>query len=106
MRRRIAIVPLAREIDVAPLAQALAGGMGRFRSTLPLSAENLDEAYGLRGAARLAAGQVGHLLLAHWLAEQERAYQSIAYMAEFGPTPWTNRCLRQADIVLLVVGRE
>jgi predicted acylesterase/phospholipase RssA len=45
-------------------------------------------------------------LLANWLAEQERAYRTLVYTAEFGPTAWTSRCWRQSDCVLFVVGRE
>ncbi len=102
----IAIVPLAPEVDVAPFARSISQGLGQFLSALPLSFESLDEAYGLKGAAQFVAGEVGHLLLASWLAEQERKYQSIVYTAQFGSTPWTCRCLRQADLVLFVVGRE
>lgn len=101
----IAIVPLAPEIDIARLARAIAEGLALFRPTLPLCVESLDRTYGLTGAARFAAGHVGHLLLANWLAEQERAHRTLVYTAEFGPTAWTNRCWRQSDCVLFVVGR-
>ena len=38
----------------------------------------------------------------NWLAEQEEMHDIVLYEAEYEPTAWTQRCIRQADCILLV----
>lgn len=40
--------------------------------------------------------------LTSWLAQQEDAHRICLYQCDHGVTPWTQRCLRQADCVLIV----
>jgi hypothetical protein len=41
-------------------------------------------------------------MLVAWLQQQEQSYSYLIYQADDGWTPWTERCLRMADRVLLV----
>jgi predicted acylesterase/phospholipase RssA/CRP-like cAMP-binding protein len=102
----IAVVPFAREIDVEAFTRRLWEQLGRYEQTACFDEKNLDNVYGVKGAARFGPEQIGHLLLANWLADQEHKHRNIVYQANFGTTPWTGRCLRQADVVLMVVGRD
>ena len=56
------------------------------------------------GAAQSADGDDLHSTIVAWLSEQEREHRHVVLEADDGWTPWTRRCLRQADRVL-VVGR-
>lgn len=40
--------------------------------------------------------------LGHWLEERERSESLLLLQADYDVTPWTERCLRQADLILLV----
>jgi lysophospholipid hydrolase len=45
----------------------------------------------------------GRLKLLSWLAEQEESHRLVVYVADGGiKSPWTQRCIRQADCILLV----
>lgn len=40
--------------------------------------------------------------LASWLAEMESGYEVVVYEGALDPGPWTDACVRQADLVLLI----
>lgn len=40
--------------------------------------------------------------LSGWLAQQEDQHRMSLYQCDNGLTPWTQRCVRQADIVLII----
>lgn len=40
--------------------------------------------------------------LSGWLAQQEDAHRIVLYQTDASLTPWTVRCLRQADCILIV----
>lgn len=40
--------------------------------------------------------------LTSWLAQQEDQHRIVLYQCDASFTPWTQRCVRQADCVLLV----
>ena len=86
----IALVPLTPDVPIAELAERLTAALafaGRTRRIGP-------EAY--------AAVDGAEERLPGWLDEQEAAHQIVLYQAEAELTPWSRRCLRQADRVVLV----
>ncbi|GAV03298.1 hypothetical protein RvY_13742 [Ramazzottius varieornatus] len=65
--------------------------------TMRLTSEDVRKNIGSRalqpvGAARLSA----------WLSQKEDEYRIVLYQSDATLTPWTLRCLRQADCVLMV----
>lgn len=40
--------------------------------------------------------------LSGWLAQQEDTHRIVLYQTDSSLTPWTVRCLRQADCILIV----
>lgn len=40
--------------------------------------------------------------LSSWLSQQEDIHRMVLYQCDYGMTPWTQRCLRQADCILIV----
>jgi len=40
--------------------------------------------------------------LSNWLAHHEDMNQMVLYQTDSALTPWTQRCIRQADAVLIV----
>ena len=55
-----------------------------------------------QGIAQTADGDAAHPRLVQLLSEQEIAYRYVVYEADSTPSTWTQRCIRQADHVLLV----
>ena len=58
------------------------------------------------GAARTAFNTVGALKLLAWLEEQEELHQVVLYLADTVNSPWMQRCVRQADLILVVAAAE
>lgn len=40
--------------------------------------------------------------LSSWLGQQEDVHRIVLYQADGTLTPWTQRCIRQADCILIV----
>ncbi|KAJ7428657.1 hypothetical protein WISP_01076 [Willisornis vidua] len=40
--------------------------------------------------------------LTSWLGQQEDIHRIVLYQADSSLTPWTQRCIRQADCILIV----
>ena len=40
--------------------------------------------------------------LSAWLGQQEDKHRIVLYQCDQSPTPWTQRCIRQADCILIV----
>jgi NTE family protein/lysophospholipid hydrolase len=100
----VALVPLHRDLPVAVLAERLAEALGSLGMTLRLDADRVDRLYGKPGVAQTPEDHATNLVLSAWLSEREHSHSFIVYEAELDETPWTRRCLRRADCLLLVAG--
>ena len=89
----VALLPLDEDgshVEIAAVLQQALQPVGRTRE---LTSAGLDRE--LAGCADdVRAG---------WLDDQERLHDYLLYVADRGPSPWTSRCVRQADRILLVV---
>jgi NTE family protein/lysophospholipid hydrolase len=98
----IALIPgsvrVARALFGERLAEALNAVAG---STLLLDPERLDQRLGI-GSASVSFHSTANRRVVNWLNEQEDRYRYIVYDADPTWTGWTERCLRQADLVLFI----
>ena len=103
-RLSIAVVPLHAGIDANAFSRPFARALERHGSVLSLDRIGVDE-------------RVGHLLsnleprlqdlrLLPWFEEQESRHDFVVYEAEPEPTPWTLRCVSQADRIVLVADAD
>jgi predicted acylesterase/phospholipase RssA/CRP-like cAMP-binding protein len=96
----VAIVPLGG----APMDELVGGllaeqaGHGRARA---IDSATFDAEHG-RGAAQTPADHVRALYLNEWMQRQEGAHDLLALVAHATPDAWSQRCLKQADRILLV----
>src|SRR5688572_30424789 len=81
--RTFAMVPLDGAIDIQEEAGRLVGALSRF------------------GRVALVDRQRAVSHSPQWFHERESKNDFVAYAADAGDTPWTQLCLRQADVVLL-----
>ena len=80
----------------------LVAALGHIGPTLHLSAARLDTLLNRPGIAIADEEDAAGLRLSAWLDEQESHHQFLVYEADGTDSPWTRRCLRQADEILLV----
>ena len=73
--------------------------------SLQVSRQHIDAELG-RGTASALKDDLARVRVANWLREQEDRFRYV--VSECDPTPsiWTDLCLRQADLVLLVASAE
>jgi NTE family protein/lysophospholipid hydrolase len=97
----IAVVPAARDVPLGEFAAALTAAFSRLGSALHLTSALVDARCGRPGVAQTHHRDGGGTGLIEWLAGQELEYQYVVYEADRGLSPWTERCIRQADRVVL-----
>lgn len=44
--------------------------------------------------------------LSSWLAAQEDTHRTVIYQCDYQFTTWTQRCIRQSDVILIVALAE
>lgn len=89
-------------VPLTAFTERLAAALSPGWSTLHLSSTRLEGLLGTKGIAQVDSQDRSEPMLTAWLQEQEQNYRCLIYEADDGWTPWTERCLRSADRVLLV----
>ena len=97
----IAIVPLGQAGGLPDFVARLARLLSSHGPTLHLSAGRVDGLLG-EGTAQALEGTSAYARATRWLNDQEGLARFVFYEADPTPTPWTARCLGQADRVLRV----
>ncbi|KXS15086.1 patatin-domain-containing protein [Gonapodya prolifera JEL478] len=98
--RTVAVLPVTSAVPVLEFAAQLRSALVA-EGCSPVSVLTSDRVVGWLG--RHAFSRVGKLKLVSWLAEMEEASGMVLYVADGGVgSPWTQRCIRQADCILLV----
>ncbi len=106
-RPALAIMPAGPSVPMAGFLDRLDAAFRRHgEAPERLDAARIDEALG-EGAAQLPlTGGDGDERLIQWLAEREHAGQRLLYIGRDGGNgggdAWSERCMRQADRVLIV----
>ncbi len=98
----LALVPIEASVRLGTFAERLVDALSGFGPALHLNAARVEGAYGKAGIADLAADHPLNASLLAWLDEAERRHRYVVYEAEANWSNWTQRCVRQADRVLLV----
>jgi len=97
--KTVAILPLSTA-DTLPLdlfAQSLLLELNRIGPSILI-----DNTSVLQQLGKNAFNPVGELKLSSWLEEQEERHRIVLYKADQVGTPWMQKCVRQADCILLV----
>ena len=94
--------------DLAPiamlastLAQALSHAGGREGTAMVVTAGGVERALG-QGASQLGPDDEGGSRVLEWLAALEDAHAFVLFQGAELDSVWTARCVRQADLVLVV----
>jgi predicted acylesterase/phospholipase RssA/CRP-like cAMP-binding protein len=101
-RRCVAIVGLSSDVPIARFADLLTYELAKAGEVLRLNSERVDSLFGSPGAAQASRNDTIQSRLADWLNGQETWHSKLIYEADVLDSEWTARCLRQADLVLVV----
>ncbi|MGE5603221.1 MAG: cyclic nucleotide-binding domain-containing protein [Nitrososphaerales archaeon] len=101
----VAVLPVGAARGSVPLtvfSERLASALSTLGTTLHLNSARLGALLGARGITQADAPHPSEPMLSAWLQRQEQTHACVIYEADDTWTPWTERCLRMADRVLLV----
>ncbi len=93
----IAIIPAGHGVPISDFTKRLAASLSEIGSTLHLDVNSTEHALG-QGSADVSEED----RILQWLHEQEAQFQFVIYESTLEPSSWTERCIRQADLILSV----
>uniref|UniRef100_T1J9C2 Swiss cheese n=1 Tax=Strigamia maritima TaxID=126957 RepID=T1J9C2_STRMM len=93
----VVVLPLYTQVPIGPFTTELYYSIKAITTVLRLTK---DYVVGALGAAIL--DKTNDFRLTSWLGQQEDKHKLVLYQCDYDLTVWTRRCLRQADIILLV----
>ena len=100
--RTFALLGLTDGVPLAKVAAGIAAGLAHHGGAELVDRHAIERAFDLPDVADAARGEAAALVLGDWLDRQERAHGHLLYVADDRWTPWNERCVRQADRVVLV----
>lgn len=98
----LAVIPLGPDVPVAEFSRRLVNSLAAHGATLHARRELISQRLGARSVTTTSLDSPALIRLGEWLDEQETKHRFIVYEADSISSPWTERCLRQADQILLV----
>jgi predicted acylesterase/phospholipase RssA/CRP-like cAMP-binding protein len=97
----LALLPCDSSVPLQQFGQQLAQAVSAFGPTKYITAATLEE--GIEpGAAQACLTDPRNSRIVAWLSELEAHYRYLVYEAAPDASEWSQRCLRQADSVVLV----
>lgn len=97
----VALVPADEKVPLTEFTERLGRALEESGRVLTLTSAGLDRILGLAGSQTTRRDPYD-LHLSSWLNEQEAKHRFVLYVADPELNPWSRRCVRQADRVLLV----
>lgn len=98
----VAIIPAHATAPVGEFCERLTSALSTFGSTLHLTGARVDKHLGQEGIVHTYEFAGGNIRIVAWLSNQELAHTYVLYEADPFLSPWTERCIRQADHILVV----
>jgi NTE family protein/lysophospholipid hydrolase len=98
----VAIVPVHRGAPSSALCRQFVVALSAFGPAVHLTSARVDDHLGRPGIAQTYERDGRNLRVIEWLATQESEHRYVLYEADPFLSPWTERCIRQADHIILV----
>nr|XP_060613420.1 patatin-like phospholipase domain-containing protein 7 isoform X2 [Anolis sagrei ordinatus] len=93
----VAIMPVSEDVPLATFTLELKHALCAIGPTLLLTSDNIKQQLG-----SAALDSIHEYRLSSWLGQQEDMHRIVLYQSDSTLTPWTQRCIRQADCILIV----
>ncbi len=98
----IGLLPADASVPLAEFAHDLKEALTIYGSVEVLSSAKIDELIGRSGIAQTRDSDPLFLRLIQWLNEREEGFRCHIYQADATWSPWTQRCVGQADKLFIV----
>ncbi|KAK5900734.1 hypothetical protein CgunFtcFv8_025667 [Champsocephalus gunnari] len=93
----VTVLPVSEEVPLTAFTLELQHALMAIGPTLLLTSDVIKQRL---GAAALDS--VHEYRLSSWLGQQEDIHRIVLYQTDYTLTPWTQRCIRQADCIIIV----
>uniref|UniRef100_A0A4W4GNE4 lysophospholipase n=1 Tax=Electrophorus electricus TaxID=8005 RepID=A0A4W4GNE4_ELEEL len=93
----IAVLPVSDEVPLTAFTLELQHALIAIGPTLLLTSDIIKQRLG-----SAALDSVHEYRLSSWLGQQEDIHRIVLYQTDTSLTPWTQRCIRQADCIIIV----
>ncbi|XP_073170147.1 patatin-like phospholipase domain-containing protein 7 isoform X3 [Lepidochelys kempii] len=93
----VAIMPVSEEVPLTAFTLELKHAVSAIGPALLLTSDNIKQRLG-----SAALDSIHEYRLSSWLGQQEDIHRIVLYQSDSTLTPWTQRCIRQADCILIV----
>ncbi|XP_045922349.1 patatin-like phospholipase domain-containing protein 7a isoform X1 [Micropterus dolomieu] len=93
----VTVLPVSEEVPLTAFTLELQHALIAIGPTLLLTSDIIKQRL---GAAALDS--VHEYRLSSWLGQQEDIHRIVLYQTDNTLTPWTQRCIRQADCIIIV----
>nr|XP_023485254.1 patatin-like phospholipase domain-containing protein 7 isoform X4 [Equus caballus] len=93
----VAVMPVSEDVPLTTFALELKHALSAIGPVLLLTSDNIKQRLG-----SAALDSIHEYRLSSWLGQQEDIHRIVLYQADSTLTPWTQRCIRQADCILIV----
>ncbi|XP_067263348.1 patatin-like phospholipase domain-containing protein 7 isoform X2 [Chanodichthys erythropterus] len=93
----VAILPVSEEVPLTAFTLELQHALSAIGPTLLLTSDIIRQHLGVA-----ALDSVHEYRLSSWLGQQEDIHRIVLYQSDSSLTPWTQRCIRQADCIIIV----
>lgn len=93
----VAVLPVSEEVPLTAFTLELQHALVAIGPTLLLTSDTIKQLLGVA-----ALDSVHEYRLSSWLGQQEDIHRIVLYQTDYTLTPWTQRCIRQADCIIIV----
>ncbi|XP_067825647.1 patatin-like phospholipase domain-containing protein 7 isoform X1 [Heptranchias perlo] len=93
----VAILPVSEDVPITTFTLELRHALSAIGPALLLNSDVIKQRLG-----STALDSIHEYRLSSWLAQQEDIHRIVLYQSDSSMTPWTQRCIRQADCILIV----
>ena len=102
----LAIIPAHDTAPTGDFCDRLTKALSEFGSTVHLTGARVDEHLGQEGIVQTYERAGSNIRIVDWLSNQELTHTYVLYEADPFLSPWTERCIRQADHILVVADAD
>uniref|UniRef100_A0A8C1LWS6 lysophospholipase n=1 Tax=Cyprinus carpio TaxID=7962 RepID=A0A8C1LWS6_CYPCA len=93
----VTVLPVSEEVPLTAFTLELQHALLAIGPTLLLTSDIIKQRLG-----SAALDSVHEYRLSSWLGQQEDIHRIVLYQTDVSLTPWTQRCIRQADCIIIV----
>ncbi|XP_076835552.1 patatin-like phospholipase domain-containing protein 7a [Brachyhypopomus gauderio] len=93
----VSVLPVSDEVPLTAFTLELQHALIAIGPTLLLTSDIIKQHLG-----SAALDSVHEYRLSSWLGQQEDIHRIVLYQTDTSLTPWTQRCIRQADCIIIV----